>query len=758
MSVEPGHFALTLAFMLALFVAVGVPCGLSGRVVRVAMVVQAVLLTVSFGFLVMSFALSDFSVALVATHSHSAKPFLYKIAAAWGNHEGSFLLWILAMSLCGVLATLHLPRIVLCVQNAINTLFMFFLLFASNPFERTPGILFEGEGFNPVLQHPALALHPPVLYGGYAALAVVFSIGIGVLISGNETKIWTSWLRPWALFACASITAGIALGSWWAYQELGWGGFWFWDPVENASLLPWIATTALLHTAAVTTRRGALAGWTVFLCLCGFIFALLGTFLVRSGTLVSVHAFAQDPLRGIFILGMIGVIVFCATVLFCVRAPVLSRSFAFPPLSREGFLILNNLFLTAAAVSVLAGTLYPVVIDVLGGGQLSVGAPYFAATFMPMFALLVFLIPFGPLLPWGRNDLQGATRRLVVPAGVCVFVGIILFASVPQMTAVGGLILGVWCLSGAVRDFFVRAPSLNRRINGRSLAHAGVGVLMLGITGTTLLQKEYNGVLHVGERVSVWDGRYQVTLHTVEDVHGPNYRAHKAQLSVRGAGRHLAHLFPETRFYPASRAATTEADIRALPLAHLYAVLGPMRDDGRWTIRLYYNPLTTFLWIGAALMTVGALLTVLRRPVVLGILFIALSVSASSAQLLPQDVPLKNPVLEAQAQKIFDQLRCVVCSSQSLGESSAPMAQDLRDLVRQKLLKNEKPETIIAYITTLYGDAVLLRPPFELRTFFLWGAPFMTLAVGGFFVTRFLNFKGFGTGTQRKDCWRRDKM
>ena len=745
MSVEPGHFALTLALMLTLLVAIGTPLGLPWRTVRVAVVLQAILLAVAFLFLVFSFAVSDFSVALVAAHSHSAKPLLYKIAAAWGNHEGSLLLWTLALGLCGV-AALRLPpslqRPVLAVHCGLGALFILFLLLASNPFARVDTSLFEGEGLNPVLQHPALAFHPPVLYSGYAALAVVFSLGIAALLAGEKKTPWVSWVRPWLLFAYACITAGIALGSWWAYHELGWGGFWFWDPVENASLLPWLATTALLHTAAVTARRGDFAVWTIFLSLCGLILALFGTFLVRSGALISVHAFAEDPRRGLLILGMVGVVALSSLFLFALRAPLLLRRTLVPPMSREGALALNNLLFVAAAVSVLTGTLYPLVVEALGGDQLSVGPPYFAATFMPMFAVLVFLIPFGPFLPWGRSDVHGAARQLFVPVGIAVFALIILFASVSQMTAIAGLTLGVWCLSGAVRDL-VRSPLMSPP-SGRALAHAGVGILMLGITGSTLLQREYNGALSPGERVFVWDGKYQATLEAVEEVYGPNYRAFRAQIVVHGGGRRLARLFPETRFYSAPRAATTEADVRALPLAHIYAILGAPRADGRWSVRLYYNPLTSFLWGGAALMILGGLLVLFTRRAapVLGILAVCLALGAwvnawpSSAQLLHQDKPLADPVLEAQAREIFGQLRCVVCQSQALAESPAPMAQDLRLLVRQKLLDGEKPSAILAHVTTLYGDAVLLRPPLKPATVLLWGAPFLALIGGGLFLAR----------------------
>ena len=642
---ELGHFALLLATGLALYQAIAgylgaaryAPALMDGA--RNAALAQAAALIISFGALIAVYVTSDFSVVAVAANSHSLKPLLYKVAGAWGNHEGSMLLWSLMLALFGGLVALFGRRVpptlkarVLAVQGTIGLAFLLFIAFTSNPFDRIDPPPLDGHGLNPLLQDPGLAFHPPLLYAGYVGFSVTFAFAIAGMLEGRIDAAWARWVRPWALAAWLLLTLGIALGSWWAYYELGWGGFWFWDPVENASLLPWLAGAALLHSAIVCERREAMKAWTVFLALLAFSLSLLGTFLVRSGVITSVHAFANDPERGVFILGIMLAAVGGSFALFAWRGPMLRSNAIFAPVSRETALAINNLLLTAAALAVLVGTLYPLVIDAMSGEAISVGPPYFNLVVGALFLPLLLLVPFGPMLAWKRGDVAQAALRLWAAGGIALAVGVVTLAvqtKGPWLAALG-VALAAWLICGAISDIvsrvrwkggagvaFARLGGLPGSVWGSALAHAGVGVTLFGIIGATAWADEQIKAMKPGEQVAI--GPYQVTLEGVGAVTGPNYSADQAVLKVERGGELVRVMRPERRFFPAGRMTTTETAIHTTGFADFYTALGE-RPEGAdaWTVRLHYKPLAPFIWLGALIMALGGLLSLLDRRLRVG--------------------------------------------------------------------------------------------------------------------------------------------
>jgi len=604
-------------------------------------------IALAFGALIFAFVTSDFSVSNVAANSHTDKPMLYKVAGAWGSHEGSLLLWCLVLTVFGgALARARglpfgLKASAVAAQGALGSLFLAFAVFTSSPFTRLDPAPFQGASLNPLLQDPALAVHPPLLYAGYVGFSVCFSLAVAALIEGRaQTAFWPAWgrwVRPWALASWAFLTVGITLGSFWAYYELGWGGWWFWDPVENASFMPWLAGAALLHSAVVTERRGALAGWTVFLALLAFTFSMLGAFLVRSGVLTSVHAFAVDPERGLMLLAILGVTAGAAFALFAWRAPQLKGGGLFAPVSREGALVLNNLFLTAAAATVLLGTLYPLILEAAAGATISVGPPYFAATFVPLMTVAFVILPAGPLLAWKRGDLTGALQRLAVAAGIAVVAALLAWALFEprKALAAAGIGLGAWLIAGSLAEvaerarlFRVPATESLRRARalplgawGMALAHLGLGVFILGAVVETGFKAESARALSPGRSVSA--GPWTVTLDQVRVVEGPNYLAEQGQLTVRPAdGRGRAEtVTAERRFFPAGGQTTTEVGLDFRGLDDVYVVLGERAEvAGRpaWTVRLYWNPWARLIFLGPAIMALGGLLSLLDRRLRLG--------------------------------------------------------------------------------------------------------------------------------------------
>ncbi len=648
MTAELGQFFLILAFCVSVLQATVPLYGAHKGILPLmqmgdrAAQAQLTLVGASFACLTYLFVVSDFSVQNVFMNSHTAKPMIYKIAGVWGNHEGSMLLWLLILAAFGALVATfgnNLPvdfrARVLGVHAIISTLFLLFVLLTSNPFNRVVPVPLEGQGLNPILQDPGLAFHPPFLYFGYVGFSMAYSFAVAGLIGGNINPAWARWVRPWTLAAWVALTIGIGLGSWWAYYELGWGGWWFWDPVENASFMPWLVGTALLHSAIVVEKRNTLKVWTIFLAITTFGLSLLGTFLVRSGVLSSVHAFANDPDRGLFILLILIVLVGGAFALFAWRARQFAPGPMFATVSRESGLILNNLFLMVAAATVFIGTLYPLFIDALGLAKISVGPPYFNGTFIPLMIPLMLAVPIGASLSWKRADLPGVMQRLwvVMVASIAVALLLLAFQGIGQALAAIGFGLATWLVLGSLFELIRRsnlfvAPlgrsvellrSTPRSTYGMVVAHAGLGVLVAGITGVSLWQSEKVDALKVGDVMTI--GGYQVTLERVDPVEGPNYLATRGVFLLERNGQRLAELTPERRQYSPGGQITTEAGIRSTLWSDVYVTIGEPapNDASRRTVRLYEKPLVVWLWIGASLMALGGGLSLTDRRLRIGV-------------------------------------------------------------------------------------------------------------------------------------------
>jgi cytochrome c-type biogenesis protein CcmF len=633
---ELGHFALILALAVALVQGTLPLVGAATNDARLmalgrtAALTQAFLVILAFGALTHAYVTSDFSVANVVANSHSLKPLVYKISGVWGNHEGSMLLWALILALFGGAVAIfgdNLPDSlrarVLAIQALIGTGFLAFLLFTSNPFERVSPVPADGNGLNPLLQDPGLAFHPPMLYLGYVGFSVTYAFAIAALLEGRVDVAWARWVRPWTLAAWCFLTLGIALGSWWAYYILGWGGFWFWDPVENASLMPWLAGTALLHSAIVVEKRDALKSWTVLLAILAFSLSLLGTFLVRSGVLTSVHAFAQDPARGLYILGFLIAVTGGGLALYALRAPKLQPGGLYQPISREGALILNNLLLCTLAATVLLGTLYPLFLDLVTGNKVSVGPPFFNATFVPIALALFAALCVGPYLGWKRGELWPALVRLRAAFVVAVVGAIVAYAVVDSRSALAALAFGfgVWLVAGSLLEFVQRLMRTNWRLPpraslGMTIAHMSLGLVVLGAVATAAWHQEFIGTMKPGDRISF--AGYAVTLQKVEPLQGPNYVAERATLQVTWAGRPFTTLTPERRLFTVQRRQVAETSIHSNLLRDLYAALGEGNPQTGWTVRLYLNPLAPWIWLGAALCALGGFVSLSDRRLRVG--------------------------------------------------------------------------------------------------------------------------------------------
>ena len=635
MILELGHFALVLAFVLTTLQVILPSLGTwrgDPALVRSAdslALGQAVMVLLAYLALTMSFVMHDFSVAYVANNSNSELPLHYRISGVWGGHEGSLLLWALVLSgwTVAVMAlSRRLPVLfrarVLIVLGFISLGFLAFMLATSNPFDRLIPPAMEGRDLNPLLQDPGLVIHPPLLYMGYVGFAVAFAFAVAALWGGQLHAAWARWTRPWVTAAWTFLTLGIALGSWWAYHELGWGGWWFWDPVENASFMPWLAGTALIHSLAVTEKRNTFKRWTVLLALLAFSLSLLGTFLVRSGVLVSVHAFATDPERGVFILIFLGLVIGSSLSLYAFRARHLESSGHFELMSRETFLLFNNLFLIVATFSILLGTLYPLIIAVLDLPSMSVGAPYFNAIFVPLALPLLFLCAIGPVSRWKRARLREILRRLQVPLAVALILGVAIplsaYGTAPGITILS-VMLGIWCMGGAIavlwRQFtrmrrgtgaWYSLRHIPRHLLGMASAHLGLGVVALGIAFSATFSQERESVMQPGDTVVLASRVFQ--FHGVTSVAGPNYDAIRGEISVRRDEAELTRLYPEKRTYRVQRSPMTEAAIYSTFWSDTYAALGEAAPNGSWGVRLYVKPMIQWLWIGAILMTVGGLL------------------------------------------------------------------------------------------------------------------------------------------------------
>ncbi|MDY8109146.1 heme lyase CcmF/NrfE family subunit [Fulvimarina sp. 2208YS6-2-32] len=646
MIVELGHYALILALAASIVQSVVPALGAYRGDARMMEVGQTsslgvfLLLAFSFSALTTAYVTSDFSVANVYENSHSAKPMLFKISGVWGNHEGSMLLWVLILALFSALVASFgrdlppsLKANVLSVQAWILTAFIAFILFTSNPFARLFPAPFEGQDLNPILQDVGLAIHPPLLYLGYVGFSIAFSFAVAALIDGRIDAAWARWVRPWTLAAWIFLTLGISMGSYWAYYELGWGGWWFWDPVENASFMPWLSGTALLHSAVVMEKRSALKVWTILLAILTFSLSLLGTFLVRSGVLTSVHAFATDPSRGVFILLILCLFIGGALALFAFRASSLESGGLFQPVSREGALVLNNLFLTTATATVLIGTLYPLLLEMVTGEKISVGEPFFNLTFGPLMVPLLLAVPFGPLLAWKRGDIAGATQRLYWAIGAALLTAIIVIALTrgTEVLASLGLGLGVWLLIGSLVDVveranfrkaglstgFARLKGLPRSAFGTTLAHFGLGVTVIGIVCVSAFETEIVTSMSPGESREA--GGYEIRFDDMEERSGPNYTEDVATFTLLTAGATVDRIESARRLYTARQMPTTEAGLRTEWFSQLYISLGDSAANGGATVvRIWYKPLVTLIWIGTLFMAFGGLVSLADRRLRVG--------------------------------------------------------------------------------------------------------------------------------------------
>lgn len=645
MSTELGHFALILTLVTAI-VQFTIPIlGARKKDIRMMNVgpISAVtcfaLLSLSFAALTQAYVTSDFSVVNVFENSHSLKPMLYKITGVWGNHEGSMLLWILILAFFGALVAVfgnNLPPTlkanVIGVQGSILVAFLLFIIFSSNPFMRLVPAPFEGQDLNPILQDIGLAIHPPLLYLGYVGFSVSFSFAIAALIDGRIDAAWARWVRPWTLAAWMFLTAGIAMGSYWAYYELGWGGWWFWDPVENASFMPWLAGTALLHSALVMEKREALKIWTVLLAIITFSLSLLGTFLVRSGVLTSVHAFATDPKRGIFILSILCIFIGGALTLFAIRASSLRTGGIFAPISREGALVLNNLFLTSAAMTVFVGTLYPLFLEVVAGEKISVGAPFFNLTFGPLMLPLLLAVPFGPLLAWKRGDLLGAAQRLFVAITGAMLIGlwVVYYQTGAPVLAAVGIALGAYLMIGAFAELttriglgkyavsksYNRLKGIPRSVLGTAFAHFGLGVCVVGIVAASAFSTEQIAAMKPKDTLLV--NGMTIIFEGIQSAEGPNYETQIGHFTVMEAGRIATTVTSEKRFYPARQMPTTEAGILTLGASQLYISLGDVQSNGQMVVRIWYKSWILFIWWGCILMVFGAIISLSDRRLRVG--------------------------------------------------------------------------------------------------------------------------------------------
>ena len=642
---ELGHYALVLALALGLIQSVAPVIGARShdaalmRLADSTALMQFVFVTLSFGALAVCYVNSDFSVQTVFENSHSQMPVIYKFSSVWGNHEGSMLLWVFILSLFGALVAVfgnNLPASLkadaLAVQSWIACAFYLFILLTSNPFLRLPQAPAEGQSLNPILQDPGLAVHPPLLYLGYVGFSMAFSFAAAALIEGRIDAAWARWVRPWTLMAWMCLTLGIAGGSYWAHYTLGWGGFWFWDPVENASLMPWLAGTALLHSAVVMEKRNALKIWTILLAILTFSLSLIGTFLVRSGVLTSVHSFANDPRRGVFILAILVLFIGGSLALFAWRSPVLKQGGLFAPISREGSLVFNNLFLTTACLTVLVGTLYPLALEALTGSKITVGGPFFNLTFGPLFLMLMFAMPFGPLLAWKRGDLLGVTQRLMSAFGIALVAVAVAFAieGSASLLAPFGVGLAFFVMVGAVTDLaeraglfrvpfataLRRAAGLPRSAWGAAVAHFGIATSLLGIIGAAAWGTELIVAVKPSQTVSL--SGYALTFEGIVQRPGPNYHELLAKFTVRSGDQIIGVMEPSKRDFAARQMSTNEAALMARGVGQLYLSLGDSNSDGSIAIRLYHKPLVMLIWFGGVVMMLGGALSLSDRRLRVG--------------------------------------------------------------------------------------------------------------------------------------------
>ena len=598
-------------------------------ILKNGVLINCLFILISFSILTYSFVVSDFSLLIVSNNSHSLKPMLYKISGTWGNHEGSLLLWVLILSSFTFWVSKkkqinnNLLFSILGVQTLILCLFLAFILFTSNPFERVETIALEGRGLNPLLQDPGLAFHPPMLYIGYVGLSVSFSFAVGALITGKINKEWAQQIRPWISISWSALTLGIALGSWWAYYELGWGGWWFWDPVENASFMPWLIATALLHSIRILEKRLIFVNWCILLSILGFSFSLLGTFIVRSGLLTSVHSFATDPSRGVFILIIMIISIGGPLILYALKSSIFKEpKVQFNLLSKESALLINNLFFTTATATVLIGTLYPLFLDALSGAKISIGPAYYNATFAPIMTPIILLMAIAPFLNWGK----GKSKNLLKIIALLTLTSMIASFSLSTIngSSIFAIICGTlsfWLFVGVISDFFVKIKETKLKITkmgsiflyiskigiGMNVAHLGVAIFLAGITGEQFFKTEFSGRKNIGDTFYIEDKLLE--FKNFQTLKGPNYQSEMATFTLYQNNKFIGYLKPEKRFYPTEQSQTTEAAILTGFWGDTYVVLGDGDNQSGWSIRAYFNPLVSWIWSGAFFMALGGLLS-----------------------------------------------------------------------------------------------------------------------------------------------------
>ena len=706
-------------------------------------------LSISLAFLILiyGFIISDFTIQNVLENSHSLKPMIYKISGSWGSHEGSMLLWCWVMAFYGFLITINkqslkkeTKSLILLFQGFLSFGFVFYLYFLSNPLESSNILSEEGYGLNPLLQDPGLAFHPPFLYLGYVGLSIVWSFALSGLIRNTINKEWARNIRIWALTSWVFLTIGISLGSWWAYYELGWGGYWFWDPVENVSLIPWIIATALIHNLLALEKKEILINWSVLLSLLGFILSIIGTFIVRSGLITSVHAFASDPTRGIFIILLLFLVTLLSLSIYAKnyikKQPNVELNF----FSKETFLIINNLLLSVIAFTVFLGTIYPLIVETINNNRISVGPPFYNITVIPFAILLAFFSALGPILAWNQNSIKQLFRNISIPLGLTLIITIVIFFMFENLSLIIfiGLFSGIWLFLNSLNNLtHTRFQGLNNWAS--FFAHSGFAILILGVSISSSHQNEYEGKLDINNQINF--SGYILKFESFNEEIVENYITTKGKFKLSRNDNEF-FLYPEKRFYPIEQSQTTEAAIISSNLSQFYLVLGEQINDKSWVIRIWYKPMIMLIWIGGLFMGIGGLLSLVKRinikPAKQISFFIMIIFLSGN---LFADNKIQNN--EDRVTDISLQIRCMVCQSQTIDDSDAPLAKDLKQLVRKMVYEGKSNDEIFDFLRSKYGDYILMKPRFNLSNILLWFGPFFIFIIGIYAVLKVfkINFR-----------------
>lgn len=706
-------------------------------------------LSISLAFLILiyGFIISDFTIQNVLENSHSLKPMIYKISGSWGSHEGSMLLWCWVMAFYGFLITINkqslkkeTKSLILLFQGFLSFGFVFYLYFLSNPLESSNILSEEGYGLNPLLQDPGLAFHPPFLYLGYVGLSIVWSFALAGLIRNTINKEWARNIRIWALTSWVFLTIGISLGSWWAYYELGWGGYWFWDPVENVSLIPWIIATALIHNLLALEKKEILINWSVLLSLLGFILSIIGTFIVRSGLITSVHAFASDPTRGIFIILLLFLVTLLSLSIYAKnyikKQPNVELNF----FSKETFLIINNLLLSVIAFTVFLGTIYPLIVETINNNRISVGPPFYNITVIPFAILLAFFSALGPILAWNQNSIKQLLRNISIPLGLTLIITIAIFFMFENLSLIIfiGLFSGIWLFLNSLNNLtHIRFQGLNNWAS--FFAHSGFAILILGVSISSSHQNEYEGKLDINNQINF--SGYILKFESFNEEIVENYITTKGKFKLSRNDNEF-FLYPEKRFYPIEQSQTTEAAIISSNLSQFYLVLGEQINEKSWVIRIWYKPMIMLIWIGGLFMGIGGLLSLVKRIKIKSAKQISFFIMLMflSGNLFADNKIQSN---EDRVTDISLQIRCMVCQSQTIDDSDAPLAKDLKQLVRKMVYEGKSNDEIFDFLRSKYGDYILMKPRFNLSNILLWFGPFFIFIIGIYAVLKVfkINFR-----------------